>query len=290
MPRLLDKRVIGGQADVVNRTYDDASPGFVLKVSDDGRTLDLGPPVGFTGSQGEPGPPGPAGGPPGPVGLPGTPGEPSAAPPLGLMSHLSVVPESRIVPPGVISVVISAIGGGGVGSEMIQVNTGDEGQTPIFVPGIPGLPGTGWLVSAGVQPGDTISWTIGEGGNRVFLNQTERAGTPTVVNLPGTGPVPAFGGGSIGVQMGGGGNTTPDPAPYSPPPAGFALLTASGGLFGRGMGGDPIFSGFPIPDPVPGSWSPGRPGLPYSVNGRPGAVYIQWVQSTPRGPSFGDPV
>jgi hypothetical protein len=379
MPRLLDKRVIGGQADVDNRTYDDAPPGFVLKVSADGRTLDLGPPVGFTGSQGvqgvagaagppgpvgpagaigapgpvgpvgpsgisglsgppgapgpggspgpvgepgpaggdpgapgPPGPPGPSGGDPGPPGPPGPsgpsgiqgePGTPgpagSSGPPgspgvpgpsgaqgepgtpgslgaIGFHSSLRVAPGTFVVPPGVNNIVVSAIGGGGVGSDPIEFTFNDgegAGETTSF-PGTPGILGAGWLVSIPVQPGDQISYTVGEGG----AWPSSRAGSPTVVNIPGFGPVTAFGAGSIGVQMGGG-STIPDPAPYSPPPAGFAVLTSSGGLFGRGMGGDslsPFFGFLSQPNPT---FSPGRHGLPYSVDGRPGAVFFQWIQS-----------
>lgn len=274
MPRLLDKRVIGGSDDVINRTYDNAPPGFVLKVSESGRTLDLGPPVGFTGSQGVEGPIGPAGGPPGLAGTPGDPGPPGPQGPMGLMAHLSGVPESRIVPPGCIAVVISAIGGGAAGSNPILVGDPGEGGSQSFAPAVPGNPGAGWLSNIGVQAGDVISWNIGAGATQVGVN-----GGPTVVSLPGTGPVTAFGGAGFIEFFG---FALPNPAPYSAPPAGFAILSNVGGLFGNGKGGDPQ-GGREV------QFSPGYPGIPFSTNGRPGAVYIQWVQGTPRGNSFGDP-
>lgn len=284
MPRLLDKRVIGGSDDVINRTYDNAPPGFVLKVSESGRTLDLGPPVGFTGSQGVEGPIGPAGGPPGLAGTPGDPGPPGPQGPMGLMAHLSAVPESRIVPPGCIAVVISAIGGGGSGMPIIET-PGDQGSSSSYTMGVPGDPGAGWLVNASVQPGDIISWNIGAGGNAAFGPTN---GSATTVSLPGLGPVPAFGGQAFSLNAG---SITIAPgslAPYAPPPAGFAVLTNVGGLFGQGMGGDAerLLPGFFINN---SPWSPGYPGMPYQQNGRPGGVYIQWVQGTPRGNSFGDP-
>lgn len=273
MPRLLDKRVIGGSDDVINRTYDAAPPGYVLKVSDSGRTLDLGPPVGFTGSQGVQGPTGPAGGPPGPVGTPGTPGAPGSAGSMGFRSFLSDGPGSFTVPPGTTSVVVSAIGGGGAGMPITE-NPGEEGSAPNPTMGVPGDPGAGWLVSLGVQPGDTISWNIGAGGTSFGPTN----GSATTVALPGLGPVPAFGGQAF---TGNAGSITIAPgflAPYAPPPAGFAVLTNLGGLFGRGMGGDAerLLPGFFIND---SPWSPGYPGIPYQQDGRPGGVFLQWVQS-----------
>ena len=264
MPRLLDKRVIGGSDDVINRTYDAAPPGYVLKVSDSGRTLDLGPPVGFTGSQGVQGPTGPAGGPPGPVGTPGTPGAPGSAGSMGFRSFLSDGPGSFTVPPGTTAVVVSAIGGAGSGSDPILVGDPGDGAPQTFAPGVPGNPGAGWLISLGVQPGDQISWSIGLGSDVVATN-----GAPTVVTMPGVGPVPAFGGAGYQQFFG---FVLPTPAPYAPPPAGFAILTNLGGLYGRGMGGDPGgVSGL--------TFSPGYPGIPYQQPGRPGGVFLQWVQS-----------
>lgn len=278
MPRLLDKRVIGGQADVVNRTYDDAPPGYVLKVSADGRTLDLGPPVGFTGSQGEPGPPGAPGVPssPGPQGAPGAPGAPGpSVGSVGFRSSLRMEPGVFVVPPGVDAIVVSAIGGGAVGSDPILFSDPGDGAPQIFTPGVPGLPGAGWLVSLGnLQPGDQISYTIGTGGT-LDVPPFPREGSPTVVNMPGLGSVTAFGGASQSAIFGG---SVVNPAPYSPPPSGFATLAASGGLFGRGMGGDSQPTGLgSFPNPT---FSPGVPGIPWSANGRPGGVYFQWVQAS----------
>jgi hypothetical protein len=71
MPRLLDDRVVGGgQADVVNRSYAGAQPGWVLVVDNSLRNLVLSPQAGPTGATGAQGAQGAAGGvgPTGPAG------------------------------------------------------------------------------------------------------------------------------------------------------------------------------------------------------------------------------
>jgi hypothetical protein len=109
MPKLLDNRVVGGARDVLNRTYDNLVPSYVLTVLTDGKTLGFAPPLqgatgpqgaqgvagprGFQGIEGPTGPEGPAGGPTGPAGTQ------CAAGPAG-----SVGPPGPQGPAGVIDV------------------------------------------------------------------------------------------------------------------------------------------------------------------------------------------
>lgn len=269
MPRLLDNRVVGGQTDVTARTLDDVPVGYVLRVAEDGKNLDFGPPVGFTGSQGLVGSQGSLGytGSQGPQGIQGVPGVSGDATLVGLYASLFTAPGSWTVPPGTQGVVITAIGGGGAAG--FPFGGGTEEQ-PNPTPGAPGFDPVGWLVSASISPGQTISWTIGAGGRQEttpqgFADPSVQNGQPTVVNIPGIGSVAAYGGqGSVGFN----------PAPWALPPAGFANYYGVNGLFGWGIGGG---GG----QPYSGAGGRAILGNPSpAVHGRSGAVYLQWAQRT----------
>jgi hypothetical protein len=99
MPKLLDNRVVGGARDVLDRTYDNLVPSYVLTVLTDGKTLGFAPPLrGATGAQGIQGVAGPRGfqGIEGPTGPEGPAGGPTgAAGPAGVTG-----PAGSVGPPG----------------------------------------------------------------------------------------------------------------------------------------------------------------------------------------------
>lgn len=159
MAKLLDNRVVGGNADVIPRTFDGATPGFVLKVASDGKRLEFGAPSGYTGSSGVPGPAGFAGsagapGGAGPVGFTGSQGE--AGPAGGYTGSAGFVGSAGA--PGT--------PGGYTGSQGGTGFTGSQG--PQGIQGPSGTPSTdfqavgtytlAWFTGgSGVSAGSTVS-------------------------------------------------------------------------------------------------------------------------------------
>lgn len=159
MAKLLDNRVVGGNADVIPRTFDGTTPGFVLKVSSDGKRLEFGAPSGYTGSAGVPGPAGFAGsagapGGAGPAGFTGSQGE--AGPAGGYTGSAGFVGSQGL--PGA--------PGGYTGSQGGTGFTGSQG--PQGIQGLSGTPSTdfqavgtytlAWFTGgSGVSAGSTVS-------------------------------------------------------------------------------------------------------------------------------------
>jgi len=223
MPRLLDNRVVGCAYDVVNRTNESLVPGHVLTVLDDSRTLAFGPgTTGPTGAQGEQGPQG-AQGLQGVSGVPGLPGTPGVVSSYSYHIHLTNNNGSFTVPPGLTTMVISAIGGG---SGAFSV-PGEEGQSIL----IDGCPAIGWRSRLNVTSGTVITWTVGAGGG------PGDNGGNTVVNIPGGGTFV-----SQGSQV-----ATPGLAcPLWAPPFEGAMYPAELAASGYGSGGNtpsPIHAG-----------------------------------------------
>jgi hypothetical protein len=268
MPRLLDKRVIGGSDDVINRTYDAAPPGYVLKVSDNGRTLDLGPPVGFTGSQGVQGPTGPAGsttpGPTGPVGVVvGAPAKREV-----LMEYLAGV-STFVAPPNVTSFAFIAVGaGGGTGYRNFVIDDpGDGSPTVIGTEAVSGGTGGHAMGTLRCVPGESYQIVVGLGG--------QNAGGDNLVSTNG-------------------GDTTIEGQSVG----GFksVLVIAKGG----GRGQSDVEFGQGVFDPQPGAagsieFSPGENvgrsaprmyGSPYPAGGSPTPVFYGQPVSTPGSSAY----
>ena len=144
MAKLLDNRVVGGNADVIPRTFDGTTPGFVLKVSSDGKRLEFGAPSGYTGSAGVPGPAGFAGsagapGGAGPAGFTGSQGE--AGPAGGYTGSAGFVGSQGL--PGAPGGYTGSQGGTGfTGSQGPQGTTGFTGSAGGTAGGIPVYTGT----------------------------------------------------------------------------------------------------------------------------------------------------
>jgi hypothetical protein len=178
MPQLLKPQLIGGEfGDIITQLYVGQTPGNVLQVAPDGKSLILGPvPANTAGATG---PTGPGVGSTGPVG----PAGPAIVASVGTAYELFTTPGqfSWTVPSNVDNIIINAVGGGGGGAEGLPGFSGDQ-----LVPdtsGQTGQSGGSLRVSAQVTPGSVITGTIGRGGlgaNRVtVLNATP--GTATSV-------------------------------------------------------------------------------------------------------------
>lgn len=170
MPQLLDGRVVGGgNADIVNRTYEGAQPGWVLAVDNSLKNLVLVPPAGPpgpTGAQGAAGTagitgPAGSGGSAGPTGAAGTPG------PARRQVLFACTPgESFFNPPaGVTWFAFVAVAGAG-GSYYLQPQMTDANGPTFsaeeFIKGGRGAHAEGVLACV---PGESYRIFVGSGGN-----------------------------------------------------------------------------------------------------------------------------
>lgn len=202
MAKLLDNRVVGGNADVIPRTFDGATPGFVLKVASDGKRLEFGAPSGYTGSSGVPGPAGFAGssgapGGAGPAGFTGSQGE--AGPAGGYTGSAGFVGSAGA--PGTPGGYTGSQGGTGfTGSQGPQGTAGFTGSASSIAGGIPVYTGTdpnnkefpvgSYLYATGAYPTGTGNNSQGTVliGSTVFgafytwLNYDPGSGNPNKIN------------------------------------------------------------------------------------------------------------
>jgi hypothetical protein len=271
MPKLLDQRLVGGSADVLNTTLIGAPAGLPLVVAPTGGKLFLGPATTFPGPQGPRGPTGVGGG-PGPAGIPAPPGTKGATgspgPPGGLIGPLGSTgatgtpggpgPAGGPGPPG----PPGPAGPAGIGQKLASVQFITQGQYSWPVP-----PSTSQLkvtvVGAGGAGGSGVLYSSGS------FNQGGADGgfsEPLIYLSGGTGGnggaveswVTVAGGSTLSVVVGNGGVTNlglsgSPGAPSSILDAiGLPIITASGGI-----GGGPA-----------GLNAAGEPGVP----GAPGAV------------------
>lgn len=259
MPRLLEDRAIGGAlADVATRLYSGQTPGNVLQVGPDGKSLVLGPITGA--GSGATGPTGPG------VGATGATG------PAGAAVITSVGPRQVLfdspgtytwtVPNNTNYIILNVVGGGsGGGFGSVDVDyTGADGGFSTTTVGASGQAGGSLRAEAQVTPGGTVTITVGAGGLGSQAN-------PAANSLPGTSSAV---GGLVNVNNasppvtnvvcnGGsfqGYTTTPTRASTTPTGLYSPFLSEYGT---GGTGGD----GY------------GAPG-----NGGGGAVLIEWVEVT----------
>lgn len=158
MPQLLDNRVVGGSlADVLTRLYTGQTPGNVLQVGPDGKSLILAPiPASALG------PTGPAGSGVGSTGATG-PGGPATVSSVGprLAGFNTPGSYSWTVPSNVNYIIINAVGGGGAGGIGTFSSPGDGSGGPFVEGGQPGQSGGSLRVEAQVTPGGVVTITVG---------------------------------------------------------------------------------------------------------------------------------
>lgn len=248
MPKLLDKRIIGGSADVLNTILIGVPAGLPLIVAPTGAALLLGPATSFPGVRGPTGPTG-LGGAPGFGGFPAPPGVKGATGSAGQPGPLAG-------PPGTLGAT-GPVGGAGP--------TGDPGATGTL--GFPGPQGTGQkLAVAGflspstwAVPATTTNvkvTTVGGGGaggwGAIYTTQDYTgadggyADGPTIKLIGGKGGpgaaietwIPVTAGSNLQVIVGGGGaaniSNSGNPGTTSQllDQSGIALVTAGGGSGG----------------------------------------------------------
>ena len=251
MPKLLDKRIVGGNADVVNTILYGAPAGLALMVASNQRGLVLGEaptipgargPRGATGAGGAPGgagidapeqprgatgaigPAGPAVGPPGPFGPTGAPGAPGPAGGPGVTG-----PTGPIGPKGagqkVMGQAFTSIGG--------TTWTVPAGTTEIKVTviGGGGAGGPNATVSYGSQySGNDGGWSEG---TSVMLSGGKGGPGAAVESW-----IPVTGGSDLSIIVGNGGNTqvaapgTPGSLSAILDASGAPLVTSNGGTGG----------------------------------------------------------
>lgn len=257
MPRLLEDRAIGGSlSDVATRLYAGQTPGNVLQVGADGKSLVLGPvPANASGATG---PTGPGVGATGATGPAGSAVISNVGPRQILFG--SVGSYTWTVPSNTNYIIVNAVGGGsGGGLGSVNENyTGEGGGFSSTTVGETGQAGGSIRAEAQVTPGGTVTITVGAGGLGTQAN-------PPGFSFPGTST--AVGGllavdGNAGVTNivcnGGtlqGGSTSTRAS--STPSGLFSPFLQEYGI--GGTGGD----GY------------GAPG-----NGSGGAVLIEWVEVT----------
>lgn len=309
MPKLLDKRIIGGSADVLNTSLYGVPAGIPLIVAPGGNALILGPATSFPGVRGPIGPTG-QGGSPGLAGIP-TPGVKGATGSPG-------APGPLVGPPGI---------QGSTGPAGAPGGTGVTG--PTGTPGLPGLPGAGQnLASVLFLGARAYTWPIpattsrikatvigggAAGGAGAFFIQPgdyngndggfAPGGTIEVsggAGGPGGGLItwlPVTSGTPLVVVVGGGGatNIQNNGSPGSPSQildqTGIAIVTAGGGTGGiwggsLGNGGSPgnrgsnSSIGSYVDLNINTGFRAGSGGSQYE-GGQPGAVLIEYVSISP---------
>jgi hypothetical protein len=256
MPKLLDNRLVGDSADILNKTLIGVPAGTPLVVAATGGVLVFGPAISFPGVRGPTGPTGLGGG-PGLAGFP-SPGVKGATGSAG-------APGPLIGPPGTV---------GSTGPAGAPGATGVTGATG--TPGLPGPPGTGQkLAVASFLSVGAYTWSVpantskikttvigggGAGGARAFFvqpgdyNGNDGGYAPGgTIELPGGigGPggamiswLPVTAGTSLQVVVGSGGasnlqaNGTPGNPSQILDQTGLAIATSDGGNGGI-WGGSP---------------------------------------------------
>jgi hypothetical protein len=305
MPKLLDQRLVGSAADILNTTLVGVPAGLPLVVAPTGGKLFFGPATTFPGPQGVRGPTGEGGGPgaagiPAPPGVQGAPGSPG--PPGGLIGPRGATgatgtpggpgPAGGPGPSG----PAGPAGPAGIGQKLASIRFVGQGQYSWPVP-----PATSQIkatvVGAGGAPGadvldqtTDISGGADQGGFDIFTNIPGGAG-----GLGGAAEswIPVTGGSIVSIVVGSGG-TSNLAAPGTPggpssilDDIGLPIITANGGD-GGGVAG-------PLAGPGVGRGAPGIPGNPGSVStsapfvnintrfltvgnaGQPGGVLIEYV-------------
>lgn len=272
MPRLLEDRAIGGAlADVATRLYAGQTPGNVLQVGPDGKSLVLGPLVG--GGAGSTGPTGPGAGATGATGPAGSATISSVGPRQILFS--SPGNYTWTVPNNTNYIILNVVGGGSSGGpgSVTQVAVQDYGgggsdvgagtsitYSTVITPGPTGQAGGSLRVEAQVTPGGTVTITVGAGGLGLPANSTS-------FSSPGSSSAV---GGLINVNN------------ASPPVTnivcnGGSLSSATGPVPRAGSSPSGLFSPFLQEY---GQGGTGGDGYGVSGAGSSGAVLIEWVQVT----------
>lgn len=260
MPRLLEDRVVGGAlADIATRLYAGQTPGNVLQVGPDGKSLVLGPvPANASGATGPTGPGAGATGATGPAGA-------ATINNVGPRQILFDSPGSYTwtVPNNTNYIIVNAVGGGS-GGGLGSINTDYTGQGGGFsttTVGTSGQPGGSLRAEAQVTPGGTVTITVGAGGLGSQANPAANSlpGTPSAVGglLAVNGDVAVTNIVCNGGTLQGGFTTSVIPRAGTTPSGLFSPFLSEYGL--GGAGGD----GY------------GAPG-----NGGGGAVLIEWVEVT----------
>lgn len=256
MPRLLEDRAIGGSlSDVATRLYAGQTPGNVLQVGADGKSLVLGPvPANASGATG---PTGPGVGATGATGPAGSAVISNVGPRQILFG--SVGSYTWTVPSNTNYIIVNAVGGGSGGGLGSPDSAGDQSPTAATT-GETGQAGGSLRAEAQVTPGGTVTITVGAGGLGTQAN-------PPGFSFPGTST--AVGGllavdGDAGVTniVCNGGTLQGTPSTTIPRASSTPSGLFSPFLQEYGYGGT-------------GGYGYGAPG-----NGGGGAVLIEWVEVT----------